>query len=111
MPHRYPSIAPVSDTKGSFCWPSVRGNHSADQIFGGLGGPGLAVDRVECFFQRPGDGFVWTSFLAAPYGEEILWPTLLGEPSGIASVARPGLRAPERPDARPRPSEDKPDSR
>ena len=34
----------------------VWGNHSPNQRIWRSVGPGLAVDCVECFFQRPGDG-------------------------------------------------------
>ena len=68
-------------------WPRV-GNHSDDWIVGDGWGwtsrlavqEGLSKDPVM---------LVWTSFLAAPFGEAIPWPTLMGEPSGLASMARP----------------------
>ena len=43
-------------TKGSCIAGPVWGNHSPNQRIGRSMGPGLAVDCVECFFQRPGDG-------------------------------------------------------
>ena len=45
-----------SGTKGSCMAGPVWGSHSPNQRTGRLVGPGLAVDCVECFFQRPGDG-------------------------------------------------------
>ena len=73
-------------------WPRV-GNHSEYWIVGDEWGWTSRLAVQEGSSKDP-VMLVWTSFLAAPFGEAIPWPTLLGEPSGLASMARPGLRVP-----------------
>ena len=73
-------------------WPCV-GNHSEYRSLGDGWGWTSRLAVQEGSSKDP-VMLVWTSFLAAPFGEAIPWPTLLGEPSGLASMARPGLRVP-----------------
>ena len=68
-------------------WPRV-GNHSEYWIVGDEWGWTSRLAVQEGSSKDP-VMLVWTSFLAAPFGEEIPRPTLLGEPSGLASMARP----------------------
>ncbi|OLP78840.1 hypothetical protein AK812_SmicGene40945 [Symbiodinium microadriaticum] len=68
-------------------WPRV-GNHSEYWIVGDEWGWTSRLAVQEGSSKDP-VMLVWTSFLAAPFGEAIPWPTLLGEPSGLASMARP----------------------
>ena len=68
-------------------WPRV-GNHS-EYWFVGDGWGWTSRLAVQEGSSKDPVMLVWTSFLAAPFGEAIPWPTLMGEPSGLASMARP----------------------
>ena len=87
---RLPSeLSAVWHQRQLFSWPCVRFHcGSDDRMWEDRVGGASRLTVLECLPATWG-WLVWTSFLAAPFGEAIPWPTLRGEPSGLASMARP----------------------